>query len=134
MDRPYLLSEKSPTILVVDDDASVRDLVTYLLEMDGYKVLKAKHSQEALLFEEEFSGPIHLLLTDFCMRPHPNGCELANRVRHHRPGIPVLYMSGYVEDDSLQQDLESSQAAFLSKPFSPSGLLECVRKMLRVHA
>jgi two-component system cell cycle sensor histidine kinase/response regulator CckA len=126
--------ERSKTILVVDDDPSVRELMAMILEAEGYRVLRAGHSQEALHISREFPGHLDMLLTDFCMRPYPNGFELAQWMRAERPGIGVAYVSGYVENGVLQTELESSAAAFLAKPFTPASLLHCVRQVLGVPA
>jgi DNA-binding response OmpR family regulator len=126
--------DKTQTILVVEDDTPIREMISFLLEAQGYSVLKARHSREALFFENEFAGDIHLLLTDFCMRPYANGHELARQIRVNRPGIRVMYISGFVEDNSLQHELETEEAVFLAKPFSPNALLACVRKMLSIIA
>src|SRR5689334_10231622 len=91
----------SRTVLLVEDEASVRELVAAILTRAGFSVLKARHSAEALHFNHEYDGSIHLLLTDLCMTPHINGRQLAGLVRHTRPGIPVLYISGYVDDEQM---------------------------------
>ncbi|MDB5105496.1 MAG: sensory box histidine kinase/response regulator [Fibrobacteres bacterium] len=127
-------SVRATNVLVVDDDESVRELMATILELDGYKVLRARHSEEALLMNRGFPGTIHLLLTDFCMKPHQNGFELARQVRQSRPGIRVIYTSGYVEQDVIQEEIESETSLFLAKPFSPHFLIGCVRKALQVQA
>lgn len=118
------------TVLVVEDDPGVRELVAAVLKRSGYLVLKARHSTEALHFHQEYDGSIHLLVTDLSMEPHLNGLQLAGLFRHGRPGIPVLYISGYVDDDRLMQEVENGQALFLSKPFTTDSLLETVRLAL----
>ncbi|HKP94597.1 MAG TPA: response regulator [Fibrobacteria bacterium] len=125
---------RSEIILVVDDDEAVRELMAVVLEADGFTVLRAGHSQEALFRSGEFAGTIHLLLTDFCMRPHENGLELAKLVRASRPDIKVVFASGFVEQDVLREEIASTPASFLPKPFSPAGLLACVRKALGIPA
>ena len=124
------LNPAGETILLVEDDAAVREFVAAVLKRDGYAVLKARHSSEALTFNDEFTGPIDLLLTDLCMPPHINGRRLAQAIREARPGIPVLYISGFVDDANLHQELASGQSRFLPKPFSPDALSECVRQAL----
>lgn len=124
------LSTGSQTVLLVEDESMVRELVASVLQSGGYTVIKARHSTEALYFNGEFDGPVHLLLTDLCMSPHLNGRRLAELVRISRPGIPVLYMSGYVDDEEVFREVQNDKALFLSKPFSPDALLTTVRRAL----
>jgi two-component system cell cycle sensor histidine kinase/response regulator CckA len=120
--------------LVVDDDESVRELMAMVLEAEGYNVFRARNSREALFLNEEFAGTFHLLLTDICMKPHPDGFALAGTVRRSRPDIRVIYVSGFVEQDRLISEMEERPSLFLPKPFSPPALLECVRRALAVSA
>lgn len=124
------LSAGSSTVLLVEDEAAVRELVASLLQREGYAVIKARHSTEALLFNLEFTGDIHLLLTDLCMAPHANGRRLAEQVRASRPGIAVLYMSGFVDDPEMGRELQAGTALFLPKPFRPDVLVQTVRLAL----
>lgn len=117
-------------VLVVDDDEAVRELMAMVLEAEGYTVLRAQHSVDALSIQAAFAGTIHLLLTDFSMKPFENGFDLARQVRQARPGIRVVYVSGFVEHNVLQDEIESSRAGFLAKPFSPVSLLNSVRVAL----
>lgn len=128
------LSAGSPTVLLAEDEPSVRELAASLLQHYGYTVLKARHGVEALLFSLEFTGEIHLLLTDICMPPYLNGRRLAEQVRESRPGIAVLYMSGCVDDPGVAQEVESGLATFLPKPFRPETLVQTVRQVLSHHA
>lgn len=132
--RRRLESGRSRNILVVDDDEAIRELMAMVLEADGYTVLRARHAPEALLFNQEFSGSLDLLVTDFSMKPYQNGFELAREVRASRPDIRVIYVSGFVEHNVLQQEIDSSAALFLAKPFSPTSLLSSVNKALGVTA
>jgi two-component system, cell cycle sensor histidine kinase and response regulator CckA len=132
--RRRLESGRSRNVLVVDDDEAVRELIAMVLEADGYTVLRARHAPEALLFSQEFSGSLDLLVTDFSMKPFLNGFELARMVSASRPAIRVLYVSGFVEHNVLQQEIDSCQSLFLAKPFSPSSLLESVNKALGIAA
>src|SRR5690606_15603805 len=111
--------ESPKTILLVDDEDSIRNLAALVLEGDGYKVLKAQHSDEALILLDSFKETVHLLLTDVKMDPYMNGCELAKCVRLMRADIGVLYISGFSGNAMVQQEVEESKAAFLGKPFSP---------------
>ena len=123
--------EKAQTILVTEDDLSVRELIAFLLEKDGYTVLKARNSREAVFISEAFPGPIHLLMTDLDMTPYANGCELARQLRESRPNLRVMYVSGYVEDEALHEELING-AVFLPKPFTPGELLNGAHRALEV--
>jgi two-component system cell cycle sensor histidine kinase/response regulator CckA len=114
------------TILLVEDAAVVRSLVRELLEQRGYTVLEARDGGEALTMSENHDGPIHLLLTDLLM-PRMGGHELAKRIRRRRPGVRVIYMSGY-SGEALHA--VEKEANFLEKPFKPDGLAAAVRKVL----
>jgi two-component system, cell cycle sensor histidine kinase and response regulator CckA len=128
--RNGLPAGREYNVLVVDDDEAVRELMAMVLEAEGYSVLRARHSVDALSIQAEYAGTIHLLLTDFSMKPFENGFDLARQVRLARPGIRVVYVSGFVEHNVLQDEIESSRAGFLAKPFSPVSLLNCVRAAL----
>jgi signal transduction histidine kinase/ActR/RegA family two-component response regulator len=117
------------TVLVVEDEAQVRALECGLLKASGYTVLAASHGEEALRILGEYSGPIHLLLTDIIM-PHMNGRELARQVVASRPSTKVLYVSGYPDDTLLTAGLARSKEPFLQKPFASDALLRTVRNLL----
>jgi two-component system cell cycle sensor histidine kinase/response regulator CckA len=114
------------TVMVVDDDESLRVLCSRVLREHGYTVLEAETPSEALRFSERYSGPIHVLITDTVM-PELNGPELAQRLTQRRPDMQVLYMSGYV-DHALLHLIHSER--FLEKPFNPEGLARKLRQML----
>jgi two-component system, cell cycle sensor histidine kinase and response regulator CckA len=124
------MSETNKTILVVDDEDSIRNLAALVLETEGFNVLKAQHSDEALLLLDSFKDPVHLLLTDVKMDPFLTGCELAKCIRILRPDIGVLYISGFPNNPMVQQEVMESRAAFLAKPFSSRDLLDKVRSVL----
>ncbi len=84
------------TLLLVEDEAAVRSSARRLLERQGYSVLEARHGADALRIVEESGRPIDLVVTDLVM-PEMGGKELAERLRAHRPGLKVLFMSGYTE-------------------------------------
>jgi PAS domain S-box-containing protein len=117
------------TILVVEDETTVRELARELLEMNGYTVLEAAHGQEALRVSRTHDGPIHLMLTDVVM-PHMNGHELADTLAPLRPAMKVLYMSGYSEDAGVAREVLLSRSTFLRKPFTPDDLTDKVRALL----
>src|SRR4051812_30110767 len=124
------MTENSFTILLVDDEDSIRNLAALVLEAEGYRVLRAQHSDEALLLLDGYKEPVQLLLTDVKMDPFLSGCELAKCIRLMRPDIGVLYVSGYSSNAVVQQEVEEARAVFLAKPFTPKDLLEKVRSAL----
>ncbi|VTR92979.1 multi-sensor hybrid histidine kinase : Multi-sensor hybrid histidine kinase OS=Spirochaeta smaragdinae (strain DSM 11293 / JCM 15392 / SEBR 4228) GN=Spirs_1827 PE=4 SV=1: Response_reg: PAS_4: HisKA: HATPase_c: Response_reg [Gemmata massiliana] len=117
------------TILVTDDDAGVRRVITMLLAQKGYVVIDASSGPEALELARAHAGPIHMLLTDVVM-PGMSGGELAQAVVPVRPGIKVMFVSGYTEDALVERGLAESTAAFLHKPFTAEVLTRLVREVL----
>jgi PAS domain S-box-containing protein len=117
------------TVLLVEDEGDVRELAIEMLEGYGYRVLSAGSPAEALTLAERHGGPIHLLLTDVVM-PGLSGPELARRLESLRPGLRVLYMSGYSEHPTLQRDVLDPEAALLPKPFTSEELAGRVREVL----
>jgi two-component system cell cycle sensor histidine kinase/response regulator CckA len=116
----------SETILVVEDESVVLDLVRHALSRQGYTVLAASGVEEALRLSQEHPGEIALLLTDMVM-PGMRGLQLAEQVVRMRKGIKVLYMSGYPD---TPVDQLAPAAALLEKPFKPSALARKVRDAL----
>lgn len=117
------------TVLLVEDEPSLRRLVHETLRLQGYTVLEARHGIEALLTAAKYGGPIHLLLTDVVM-PQMNGPEVAAELLIVRPGIKVLYMSGYPDHPVFDQGDMNRETSFLAKPFSPNVLAKKVREIL----
>ena len=117
------------TILLVEDEPAVRGLVHETLRLHGYTVLEARHGIEALLTSAKYVGPIHLLLTDVVM-PQMSGPEVAEKILTVRPGIKVLYMSGYPDHPVFDQGGVNRETGFLPKPFSPHVLAQKVREVL----
>ena len=118
------------TVLLVEDDDNVRNLVREILKDRGYTVLEAADSAQALGITRQ-QGPIQLLLTDMVM-PQMSGLQLAERLTALRPGIRVLYMSGYADDAVVQHGILEPGIAYLQKPFTSETLLRRVRKVLDV--
>jgi len=129
--RPPLqsLPRGHETILLVEDDASVRTLACNVLRRHGYHVLEASGSSEALVLSEQFAETIHLLLTDVVM-PKMSGPQLARRVQSARANIRVLFVSGYTDDATFQHGLLDRRVAFLPKPFTPEQMAIRVREVL----
>ncbi len=119
----------SETILVLEDDDAVRGMVRRVLEMQGYTVLDAAHYEAARGQALAHAGPIHLLVTDVVM-PQVTGVEAARRLRQIRPGLRVLYMSGYADSPLVEQALQEEGSAALPKPFSADPLVRKVRAVL----
>ena len=117
------------TILLVEDEESVRQLVRETLETKGYRVLEADNGQAGLEAAVAHSGTIDLVITDVVM-PEMSGRELAKRLIEARPTIKVLYLSGYTEDAILSDGTVERGKAFLQKPFSLQSLSRKVREVL----
>ena len=115
------------TILLVDDDEAIRRFVRRILQQQGFHVIEACDGAEALKVASVYAEPVDLLLTDVIM-PKVNGLVLTQRLLQDRPGIGVLYMSGYVERSML---LATHPASILiQKPFTPEALIAAVRQVL----
>ncbi len=117
------------TILMVEDEEGVRSLVRLALVAGGYNVLETDSAEKALAVCANHPGPIHLLLTDVIM-PEMSGPEVASKVAALRPGIRVLYMSGYTDDAVLHHGIVSQDMSFIQKPFSPLALRKKIREVL----
>ncbi|HLP42901.1 MAG TPA: response regulator [Fibrobacteria bacterium] len=117
------------TILLVDDEEGVRNLVTATLKGKGYKVLLARDSDQAMQMSDAHEGPIELLIVDQVMPPFMGGPELAACIRMLRPEVKVLYISGYNASDAVLDELGDASADFLRKPFPPDVLLKKVRRL-----
>jgi len=117
------------TILVAEDEDSVRAVVTATLASRGYNVLAAVDGETALVLAQQYPHRIDLLLTDVVM-PGINGRELAETMSRERPDVRVLYASGYTDDESLLQGIRTDELSFLQKPFSPADLVRRVRGLL----
>jgi PAS domain S-box-containing protein len=126
---PTVAAGGTATILLVEDEASVRDVVSRMLEQVGYRILAAADPEEALYFSREHQGPIHLLFTDVVM-PGMSGRQLANLILAQRPGLKVLFMSGYTEDAIFHHGVLDLGISFINKPFKYDSLVKKVREVL----
>jgi two-component system cell cycle sensor histidine kinase/response regulator CckA len=121
------------TVLLVEDEATVRSVAREVLQMVGYTVLEAATGEEALERAEQHSSPIHLLVTDVVM-PGMNGRELANRLGVDYPTLEVLYLSGYTDDAIAHHGVLEAGIELLHKPFTPDTLTRRVREVLDKRA
>lgn len=117
------------TLLVVEDEEMVRDLACEVLKEYGYNVLEASTGPEAIEIGKRHAGTIHLLVTDMVM-PGMSGIETAQKLAAFRPGIPILYISGYSREAILQMGDAIPAGTFLQKPITPTNLLSSVREIL----
>jgi two-component system, cell cycle sensor histidine kinase and response regulator CckA len=117
------------TILLVEDEAVVRDLVCEILRESGYVILPAPSAADAMKTTADYSKPIDLLITDVVM-PEMSGPELANALRRTRVEMRVLYMSGYTDDAVLVRQGLPENCAFIRKPYTPLQFLQKVRETL----
>jgi signal transduction histidine kinase len=117
------------TILLVEDEPAVRSLARHVLQTYGYKVLEAARGDEAVQLAETHKGTIHLLVSDVVM-PGTSGRRMADRIVALKPGIKVLFLSGYADDAVVRHGILTSGIAFLQKPFTPNALVRKVRNVL----
>jgi PAS domain S-box-containing protein len=117
------------TILLVEDEAQIRDLASTALENAGYTVLTAANGQEALHKSRQYPGLIHLMITDVIM-PGMSGPELTRHLMVQRPSTRVLYISGYTDGELSRSEFKTDQQTLLRKPFTPALLTTTVRRLL----
>ena len=118
------------TILVVEDNDLVRELISSVLGRAGYRVLEARNGAHALQVHQQFEGRIHLLVTDVVMPGMMSGRDLARRLTALIPGLKVLYLSGYTDNAIVHRGILDPGIAFLQKPFTADVLTEKVRQVL----
>ena len=117
------------SILLVEDESSVRTLVRDELRKLGYRVIEAKNGIEACLLATQQAGSFQLLLTDIVM-PGMAGQELAQHLSVINPDLRTLFISGYIDDLGIMAGQEEGATSFLQKPFTPEVLAGAVRKLL----
>ncbi|MCZ6904837.1 MAG: response regulator [Acidobacteria bacterium] len=122
-------SRNSETILVVEDEEGVRQLMREFLAGKGYTILEARDGTEAIQLAQQHRGPIHLLMTDVVM-PGMSGGDLAQRLASLRPETKVIFVSGYTDDAIVQHGVREEGTVFLQKPFSLDALARTVREVL----
>ncbi|MFN2531332.1 MAG: response regulator [Pyrinomonadaceae bacterium] len=123
------VTQGNETILLVEDEDQVRDILTEILQNQGYRVLIASNGPEALNIASVKNNAIHLLLTDVVM-PQMSGVELAGEIVLLRPNLKILYMSGYTDDAIVRHGLLDEKLSFLQKPFDAATVARKVRQVL----
>jgi two-component system, cell cycle sensor histidine kinase and response regulator CckA len=125
---PVATPRGSATVLLAEDDHGLRQLMTQVLERNGYLVLEAHSGEDALQLAEQFEGPIDLLLSDVVM-DELSGLELATTLQGANPALRVVLMSG-TADQSVLENLRPGSSAFIAKPFRPSELIDQIHELL----
>jgi two-component system cell cycle sensor histidine kinase/response regulator CckA len=125
--------EGTETVLVIEDEDMIRQIISVVLTEHGYTALLARDGEEALVLCEGAPGPIHLLLSDVVL-PGMSGRDAARRLVALRPRMRVVYMSGYTENSIVDHGVLEPGIAFLQKPFAPAVLLRKVREILDAGA
>jgi CheY-like chemotaxis protein len=121
------------TVLLVEDEPSLRPLISEVLRMNGYDVLEAGNGTDALKIAFEHGGSIDLVVSDLVM-PGMGGAELIRRLARSQPEMKALFISGYTEGAALHQGVRTVGVAYLQKPFTPSALAEKVREVLEAKS
>jgi DNA-binding response OmpR family regulator len=116
-------------VLLVEDDAGVREVAARALREGGFQVLDAGGAGDALELATRAPGPVDVLVTDVVM-PGMNGKALAEELRRRRPGLKVLFVSGYPDDIIGRHGVLDAGVEFLPKPFTPAALVERVGALM----
>ena len=125
---PQALHGAGETILLVEDSAALRELTKVILMRDGYNILEAEDGVAALELSHAFAGPIHLVLTDVVM-PRMRGPVLAAEIVKHRPGVAIVFLSGYTEEVISQSD-KITGFTLVEKPYTAQALLRSIRRSI----
>jgi DNA-binding NtrC family response regulator len=124
----------SETILIVEDEPVLREMTRDILKECGYKTLEASSGREALDMSHRRTDKIDLLLTDMVMPEGVSGVNLAEQLLATQPGLKIIFTSGYTADEVSPEVLAKTQAHFLQKPYSHTGLAKAVRDCLDKRA
>jgi CheY-like chemotaxis protein len=121
--------EGTETILLVEDETNVRELISQYLRDMGHTVVEASDGAEALEVAHRYREPLHMLVTDMVM-PKMSGRELADRLLEQYPQLKVLFISGYTSDTAARHGILEGEMAFLQKPFGLRDLARKIREVL----
>jgi two-component system, cell cycle sensor histidine kinase and response regulator CckA len=121
------------TLLIVEDESAVRALIVRAARNFGYRCLEAPTASEAVRLLEQEQGKIDLVITDVVM-PGMSGGQLGETLAHRFPTIPVLYMSGFANDDVIRRGLLEPSRPFLQKPYTPDDLAQKIREVLGANS
>jgi CheY-like chemotaxis protein len=128
--RPAPLPRGSETILLVEDEQTVRELAAEMLREQGYQVLVAKDGFEALGLAGRLNGNLNLLVTDVIM-PKMNGKELADKIAEAHPNLKILFVSGYTDEMIARHGVLEAGVEFIQKPFSSANLANKVYQLIK---
>jgi two-component system, cell cycle sensor histidine kinase and response regulator CckA len=132
-EAPVIINQEHPdpvaTILLVEDEASVRGVTREVLEADGYRVVEAEDAIDGIRVCEQFRGKIDLVLTDVVM-PGMNGRDMARKLIERHPRLKVMFMSGYTDNPVLREAFSDYRTVYLQKPFTVQTLCGKVKDML----
>ncbi len=117
------------TILLVDDEPSIRAMLRVWMVHEGYEVFEAADGIDALRVAARIQGPLHLLVTD-CEMPNMRGPELADNLLGQDSGLKVLFISGLCDESAVRERLEPGRVVFLAKPFQVATMLDVVHGLL----
>jgi DNA-binding response OmpR family regulator len=126
-------TSERPTVLLVDDEEDLRDIMRRMLERRGFATLVAAHPDEAVAACREHPGGIDVLVTDLGL-PGVSGGELARTAATARPGLGVVYISGLPKDIAVTKGLLDADAPLVKKPFTADRLVEALHAVLRARA
>jgi CheY-like chemotaxis protein/anti-sigma regulatory factor (Ser/Thr protein kinase) len=124
-----VVGRASETILLVEDEPTLRSMTRQVLEENGYNVLEAPNGLDAIALSEKHEGPLHAVLTDVMM-PHMSGAELAERIRMAHLDVKIVFMSGYTDESVFGQMPPDPNVTFVQKPYTPKSLLRILRETL----
>ena len=131
--RVVPVSADTATVLLAEDESGVRMLARRIMERAGFTVFEARHGADALLLWRQHADEIDVVVTDLVM-PEMGGRALAEALRETDPDLPVLFMSGYSDDEVTRRGVSDSRIAFLPKPFTADSLVAALREALRQRA
>ena len=129
--EPDILPTGNETILLVDDEDSIRDFLAEILSEQGYKVIEATNGEEGLQVFKEYKEEIDLLISDITM-PKMSGPELVNKLRELQPKLKALFISGNVENRYTNEHSTDLRTSFLQKPFTYDSIISKVREILDI--